>query len=300
MSVKVKKNIIITGANGMLGAALSRLLIKDYNIYALHRSIKFYSKCTHDIKIDLIDYKKLEQIVYAIKPDFVIHCASMINIEECETNSEKAYVNNTTVTENIARICNQAKLIYISTDQVYGNTKDKSEKNIDLRPVNHYGKTKYWGERKVINNCTEYIIIRTNIFGWNLNPKRVGFAEWIYNSLTNDELITLFDDYYFTPIYTVTLGEIIMKLIDLKYIGILNIGSPIPCNKYTFGIKMANLFNLNTDLIEKGKLINQKFKAKRSNDITLDVSAAMRLNIQMLNWMESMKKLKEDKINLQP
>ena len=81
------------------------------------------------------------------------------------------------------------KLIYISTDQVYGNDPNKSETNFNINPINQYGKTKYKAELKVRTYCQDAIIIRTNIFGWNINPNKSSFAEWVYAALKNKNKI---------------------------------------------------------------------------------------------------------------
>ena len=79
--------------------------------------------------------------------------------------------------------------------------------------------------------CDNYIIIRTNIIGINAKTNKFNFAEWIYNSLSNNKFITLFKDYYFSPIHTTFLGEIIKNLIKLKFEGILNVGSADYCSR---------------------------------------------------------------------
>ena len=105
-------------------------------------------------------------------------------------------------------------LIYISTDQVYGNSTNRCETNKNLYPINIYGKTKLYGENEVIKHLKNYIIVRTNIFGWNTKPLWTGSVEWIYSSLISKKIIYLFDDYIFTPIYTKEL----CKIIDLSYL----------------------------------------------------------------------------------
>ena len=85
----------------------------------------------------------LNKLFSQINPDIVIHCAGLVNIDFCEREPELANVGNVTVTENIARICSpKTKLIYISTDQVYGDIIDYSENRENLNPLNQYGKTK--------------------------------------------------------------------------------------------------------------------------------------------------------------
>ena len=74
-------------------------------------------------------------------PDIVIHCAGLTSVDFCEKAPERAFLANVTATENVARSCPDATtLVYISTDQAYGESTDLSEKAVNLHPVNEYGK----------------------------------------------------------------------------------------------------------------------------------------------------------------
>ena len=282
--------IIVTGANGMLGSSLCRLYYDQHEVHALHRDEGCFTNCSADYSLDLINTKKVEELFNLIKPDLVIHCAGLTSVETCETDPALAYESNVTITENIARSCsNGTKLVYISTDQVYGGSNNHSETNMNLRPVNHYGKTKYWGEEKALEYCPDCIIVRTNIFGWNVKPKKVSSAEWIYNSLINGDEIILFTDYTFSPIYTENLGEIILQLVEIDFSGVVNIGSSIPCTKYEFGVFLAGEFDLSKSLLKKGSLMDHPFKAKRVSDIVLDISLLKNLGIWIPTYNESIK-----------
>ena len=294
--------MIITGANGMLGSSLCQLYHNKHKVHALHRDKECFTACSADYSLDLTDTSKVGDVFNQINPDLVIHCASLVSLERCEQNPDLAISANVSVTENIAKLCSaETKLVYISTDQVYGETDDHSETNIDLHPVNQYGKTKYLGEQKVMEHCPNSIIIRTNIFGWNVKPRRVSSAEWIYYSLKNNRSITLFSDYVFSPIYTDYLGEIIVKLAKMDFTGIVNAGSPEPCSKYDFGMQLAVEFNLDQSLINNGSLKLHQFFAKRPAKLDLNCGLLAELGVDISDWRQSIFMFAEEskKIGLQ-
>lgn len=283
----------------MLGSSLCHLYNKKHDIYAFHRDQKIYTECLLDFSFDLSDNTSLQSVIKQIKPDIVIHCAGLTNLEECEKYPDLAYNSNVAVTKNIAQFCgsNNIKLIYISSDQIYGKTNDYSESNNILLPQNDYGKTKLLGEKKVFEYCSDAVIIRTNIFGWNVKPKKVSFAEWIYYSLKNKERITLFTDYIFSPIYTVLLGEKIMELIKINFFGIINIGAPISCSKYDFGLMLANYFGFDKSLINRGLIDDNIFVAKRNKNLTLNTKKVSELSINLPRYKESLIRFKEDQVH---
>jgi len=288
--------ILVTGANGMLGSSLCRLYHNKHKVSAFHRDEECFSTCSADYSLDLTDSNKVQELFIDIKPDLVIHCAGLTNVDACEKEPALAHVSNITVTENIARVCSKAtKLIYISTDQVYGEAANYSEDNHALRPVNQYGKTKLRGEQKVRELCNDYIIIRTNIFGWNVKPGRISSAEWIYLSLKKDDKITLFTDYTFSPVYTECLGDIIMQLVDMDFTGIINAGSPIPCSKYDFGMQLVEELGLNSLLIRKGSIADHSFSASRFHKLDLNVSKLSGLGIASPEYRLSIRQFAGDR-----
>ena len=190
----------------------------------------------------------------------------------------------------------ETKFIYISTDQVYGNLSNCSENIINPQPINEYGKTKLLGEKKVQEHCIEYMIIRTNIFGWNIKPASASFAEWIYNALKNEKKINLFTDYYFSPIYTKYLAEIIIKLVQINFFGLINIGSLEPCSKFKFAKELAYQFNLSDSSLLKGSLDDHSFIAQRNKNLTININKLLGLGFEVPTYEESIKYFVKDKL----
>lgn len=275
----------------MLGSSLCRLYNDEHDVHAFHRDKECYTICSSNYSLDLRDFHQIQTFFNQIKPDLLIHCAGLTSVDECEKEQELAYEANVLASENIARASsNKIKLIHISTDQVYGDEEDHSESYEILKPLNQYGKTKLLGEQKIQELCDDYLILRTNIFWWNAKPRRISSAEWIYNTLKNNDEITLFSDYTFSPISTVCLGNIIMQLVEKKFSGIINVGSSKPCSKYEFGLQLAEEFGLEKSCIIKGSMSNHSFSAVRSSKLDLDVNKLIGMDITPPDLRTSMKK----------
>ena len=264
----------------MLGSTLCRIYHHEHEVHAFHRDDKCLAPCYSDYCLDLMDKRQLQLLLSKINPEMIIHCAGLISVDACEKEPELAHVTNVTTTENVAYGCSKdTKVVYISSDQVYGKANDHSEIFIDLHPVNHYGKTKLLGEQKVQKLCENHIIIRTNIFGWNVKPGRISSAEWIHRSIMNGEEIKLYTDYSFSPIYTECLAEIIMQLQVMDFTGVINVGSPTPCSKYEFGIQVAVAFGLSSFCISKGYMDDYSFSKLRFNKLDLNVKKLVSLDL---------------------
>ncbi len=282
--------VLVTGANGMLGSSLCRLYHNMHEVSAFHRDSECFTACSVAFSLDLMDSTQLQSRFNQFKPDLVIHCAGLTSIDACEDEPVLAHEANVAITENIAQSCSsKTKLIYISTDQVYGAADDHSELNMSLQPVNQYGTTKLQGEQKVRELCSDYIIVRTNIFGWNVKPGKISSAEWIYHSLNKGEEITLFNDYTFSPVYTECLGDVIMQLVEKDFTGVINVGSRTPCSKYDFGMQLAEEFGLNSLLIRKGSIADHSFSAPRFYKLDLDIRKLSGLGITSPNYKLSIR-----------
>jgi dTDP-4-dehydrorhamnose reductase len=282
--------IVITGANGMLGSTLCQLYNENDTVYALHRDKICFALCEEHYSVDLMDAKELRRIIEAIRPDLVIHCAGLVNIEACERNSLLAYQANVEATENIIKCCGrESKIVYISTDQVYGDTEDYSEENLSLNPVNHYGRTKYQAEKIVLAYRPDSLIVRANIFGWNVKPGKVSSAEWIFNALNDGTEISLFSDYIFSPIYAGSLGNILRNLVSSSVSGIINIGSSKPCSKLEFGMYMAQLGNFETSVLRRARFSSGALHARRMLNLTLVTDKAETMKTPLPSYTRSLR-----------
>ena len=290
MPLPVRKlKIAITGANGMLGASLCSLYHHNHVVYAIHRNKMALAPCSLELNCDLTDATSLCAGLTKFKPDIVIHCAACVNLEVCEENPEIAYKENVVVTENVVRACPDAAiLVYISTDQVYGDNPDHSESYEGLKPLNVYGSTKLEGERAVLQGNSKSLVIRTNIIGSSAKPGQPNSTEWMLEALKKHEAITLFNDYSFSPIYTELLGRKLLNLIELKISGVFNLGARAPCTKYEFGLGLAEAMELPSDNLIPGSLKDFESDVKRSHDLSFDVGKISRLGILLPTYKDSL------------
>jgi len=125
----------------MLGARLIIHLSKLYEVFATSRSKGLEGKNIEWDCFDLTNNALLNKWLNESKPDMVIHCAAIVNVDACEDNvkmATKLHVEATKVIVNYLD-SNDGKLIYISTDSVFDGKKQRSYNEDDLvRPLNIY------------------------------------------------------------------------------------------------------------------------------------------------------------------
>ena len=104
--------ILVTGSNGQLGYDV----LKE-----LHRR-KIPCRGIDREECDITNMPQVMHWVETYQPDAVIHCAAYTNVNRAETEQTLCMDINYRGSANIAAAANKtgAKLIYISTDYVFG------------------------------------------------------------------------------------------------------------------------------------------------------------------------------------
>ena len=177
----------ITGASGMLGTALVACLSKKHDIFATSRNQGVKGKNIEWDCFDLTNITLLNKWLDKIKPNLIIHCAAIVDVDACEDDVETATKLHFETTKFIAEYLerNNDALIYISTDSVFDGKKQTSYRESDVAsPLNVYAKTKFMGEEPV-QSMSKGLVLRTNIVGWTQEGNN-SFAEWILESLINN------------------------------------------------------------------------------------------------------------------
>ena len=272
----MKKRILFAGGSGLLSVCWSRYISHDFDVsLALHERIIDISG-VNCVKLDLTTFDSILSALKDIKPHYLVNAAALTNIEFCENNQDLAYQTNVNLAINLAKACQllSIKLIHISTDHIFDGFSSFYTELSSPNPLNIYGKTKLEAEigiRAVTNN---YLIIRTNFFD-NGTYYRRSFSDWILDQLKQEEVVSLFNDIYFTPIHVQFLLRYVHALLNNNYCGIFHVSGPKRITKYDFGIKLAHTLSLNSSLIQPISIADRPDLVVRPRDMSLDNSKIM-------------------------
>lgn len=269
----MRKSLLVTGSSGLLGSNFIHEVGDRYDITGIYRS-QSNPDLKDQIKADLTDADSIRNIISVVKPDALLHCAAIIDVERCEQDYELVHKNNALVVKNLISFLGPAaRFIYISTDSIFDGRLGNYSENDTPSPLNNYAKAKLEGEGFVTELSQNFVIIRTNLFGWN-RVKGESLAEWVLNNLSSNKPIKMFTDVLFSPITVNTLSLFIDKLLNNNFCGTLNIASKGFISKYEFGVRLASTFGLDTALISPMSVDAFSFKAKRPKNTTLNVGKA--------------------------
>ena len=156
------KRVMVTGAAGFIGAALSLELAKrGYQIYGIDNLNDYYdvklkkdrlSRLEEVInfqfkKLDISEKEQLSSIFEKFKPEIVINLAAQAGVRYSIQNPDSYTKSNLVGFANILECCRHfcvEHLIFASSSSVYGKNKKipfSEDDNVD-RPVSYYAATK--------------------------------------------------------------------------------------------------------------------------------------------------------------
>ena len=195
------KNILIFGAHGRLGAALSRA-------YAGHAEVRGLGRA----EADLADPAAVADLVRGSGADIVINSAAMTNVDICETERDLAHTVNADAAGAIARACTDigARLIHISTDYVFsGEGKEPYDEEAAPDPISWYGRTKLEGEEQVLAAGDRHAVVRVS---WVFGPDRDSFVDKALQSALRGEPVKAVADKWSSPTYTLDVAAALRAL----------------------------------------------------------------------------------------
>ncbi|MFK8377412.1 dTDP-4-dehydrorhamnose reductase [Capnocytophaga canimorsus] len=276
------KNILVTGANGQLGSEIQNIQGKTKNYFFTDAS-----------DLDITDRQAISDFVKKNNIQIVVNCAAYTNVDKAEDDIQIANLINNIAVGYLAEVCkeNNASLIHISTDYVFGGTKNTPYSETDpTEPLGIYGRTKLEGEKAIQNADIDYLIIRTSwlyslSFGHN-------FVKTIQRlSSERNELKVVFDQVG-TPTNARDLATFIVHIIEkdlYKKREVYHFSNEGVCSWFDFATEIVRMSG--NDCLVKPCLSSEfPSKVKRPSYSVLDKSKLKNdFNYTISHWKEALK-----------
>ncbi len=235
--------ILITGSNGQLGNELTSILQKGES------EIGIIPDCYSNAEIvpadveqlDITDFDAVGAFFEIERPDIVINCAAMTNVDGCETMQDIAYKVNAAGVRNLAVAAERvgAKFVHISTDYVFRGDGTVPYVEWDKTdPQSVYGKSKALGETYAIGFCTKSFIVRTS---WLYGYIGKNFVKTVRRVMRERGAMTVVNDQRGNPTNANDLAHHILKLAATEEYGIYHCTGNGECTWYEFAKEIVAL-----------------------------------------------------------
>lgn len=204
-------NILVTGANGQLGNEMRIVAKNSADNYIF----------TDVAELDITNAEAVEKMVMDNDVKVIVNCAAYTNVDKAEDDSEFAEILNAKAAENLAVAMkkNDGLLVHVSTDYVFGGTKNNTPCKEDepANPTGVYGVTKLHGEQAIIASSCRHIIIRT---AWLYSEFGKNFLKTMLNLTATKPRLKVVFDQVGTPTYAYDLALAIFDIVEnRKYEG---------------------------------------------------------------------------------
>ena len=169
-------------------------------------------------------------------------------------------------------------MVYLSTDHIFDVDNSNATEISKPNPINIYAKSKLKGELFIKKNCENALIIRSNFFGWG-TTYRLSFSDFLFQHLSQNKEVFLYDNIFYTPILLDELIIGIIRLLKSEEKGIYHIVGDESLSKFDFGNELASIFGLDNSLIRAVKYSNKKNDVP-SQKICLLIIANIKISLE--------------------
>ncbi|MCL5104028.1 MAG: dTDP-4-dehydrorhamnose reductase [Armatimonadetes bacterium] len=224
--------VLVTGACGMLGSLVRAALESEKHIVI---PTDVVAGCEI---LDIRDTNLVFDVINRTRPEMVIHCAAMTDVDGCERDPDSAYKINAVGTWNLACACAQidCAIAYVGTDYVFNGEKGSPYTEFDATdPISHYGGSKLAGENAVREICRKHYVVRTS---WIFAPHGKNFAKSILGAAETRDELKVVADQYGSPTYAKDLAGFLASLVGSPLYGVYHFTNAGHCSWYDFAKKI--------------------------------------------------------------
>lgn len=204
-------NILVTGANGQLGNEM-RIVSRNSQDHYIFTDVA---------ELDITNATTVTKMVKDNNIKAIINCAAYTNVDKAEDDYDFAELLNATAVKHLAQAIkkNDGILIHVSTDYVFGGTKNNTPCSEDepANPTGVYGITKLHGEQSIIETGCKHLIIRT---AWLYSEFGKNFVKTMLNLTATKPNLNVVFDQVGSPTYAYDLAQAIFNIVEnRKYEG---------------------------------------------------------------------------------
>jgi dTDP-4-dehydrorhamnose reductase len=218
----VENEVIITGANGLVGSYVAQHLSSTHSLISFDIS-------DPDRPIDITNKDVVMKAVSESTAEYIVHFAAFTDVtaawEQSGDTSGIAYKVNVLGTQYLVDACNEAgkHLIHTSTSYVFdGEKADPYVESDPTSPIEWYGETKALAEQYITEHAKNWTIFRIDQpFRPDVFPKK-DLPHKIIDQLSSNTLTPQFSDHYFGPTWIPDYAKVIAWAIRTKPQGLFH------------------------------------------------------------------------------
>lgn len=275
--------IMITGAGGLVGKALTAQLSPAHDVEPLRHS-----------DLDITDADAVMRAVSEKRPELIINCA-VLQVDPCELDPERAAAINVSGPRNLALATrdNGGRVLHFSTNYVFDGRETGRAPYTwldETRPINVYGQTKLDGERAIFEVSPLNTVVRT---AWVYGTGKPSFLGDAPTRLRQGLPVNAIIDAFSTTTYVNDLAVRVDEIVTKARPGIYQVVNEGTCSYFDFALEAARFVGLSPAeaerLIVRVRDRDLKRAAPRPHWTPLECKLSMEIGLPPLrNWREAL------------
>jgi dTDP-4-dehydrorhamnose reductase len=246
-----RPKLLVTGCNGLLGQKVVELASPQFWIAGADLQDEPLGSVDEYVTLDISQREAVRDAVEKISPASIVNTAAVTNVDACERERDLAWQVNVEGVRFLLEMSQKlgCSLIQISSDYVFDGEAGPYGEDATPNPLGYYGLTKLESERILAGNQTPWAVVRTNVlYGW-ASGVRLNFVLWVRSHLSAGKYISTAIDQYGNPTLADNLAEGVLNLVRKHRQGIYHIAGLDYLSRWAFALKIAEVFELNKELI---------------------------------------------------
>jgi dTDP-4-dehydrorhamnose reductase len=278
----MKKKVLITGANGLLGQKLSHLLVHntEIDLIATSRGENKLDQVLpelHFISLDVTDARQIDKVIAVERPTHIIHTAAMTNVDACEEDQPGCWQLNVTAVQHLVKACeqHQVHLVHLSTDFIFDGEEGPYDETAKPNPISYYGQSKLAAEELIRSSTCKWAILRTVlVYGIVHDYGRSNIVLWVKQNLEAHQPIRVVNDQFRTPTLAEDLAMGCWLAVSHDAEGIYHVSGRDLLTPYDMALQVAAYFRLDASLIGAVDASTFSQKARRPLRTGFDIGKA--------------------------
>ena len=245
--------VLITGGTGLLGRALLSAVPLEIDAVATYYGESTYGQSAALFHpLDVRDADAVARLFDQVRPEVVIHAASIGSVDYAERHREEAWAVNVGGTRNVAASSRRhaAKLVFISSNAVFDGEQPLYAEKDSVCPINYYGDLKVEGERVVQEDSNKTAIVRPILmYGWPNPGERGNLVTFWLDKFEKGESIQAVDDVWSKPLQVESCAEVCWAVVTQGRVGTYHVAGADHVTLYQFARKVAEVFGSDPGLV---------------------------------------------------
>jgi len=278
--------LAVTGASGFVGGHIVHQALPKWEVHALCRTEPAMEhERFHWKNLPIDNPQRWNDWFEALRPDAVIHCAAIANIDTCEFDHALAESVNVHYTNTVAQAAKRvgAKVVFVSTDNVFDSSEDLVSEEDAVNPANYYGGTKVKSEQLVLEKDGQSIAARVClVMGHSMFKDGNSFMAKMVPQLKKGNTIQVPDTETRTPIDVITVAQALVELAGNTFSGTIHLSGNDVVNRLELVRQIARKLGVDENLVEPFDPSGLENRGPRPASLLLSNKLAQeKLNTQM-------------------